>query len=157
MTPAIPHTPPRPKLSEHLILLALETHHANKSTEWNFQDITDQYIGLMDGYDLTRNLEAACYWEGSRELMDELDTVCFSISRTVDQAIKDWVVAYNVKPKLLAGDDISYLGKEAQIKEVNELMGRYAIQFYEPYSELLPCTVGSNSALYANYEDVEND
>lgn len=155
MTLAIPHTPPRPKLSEHLILLALETHHANKSTDWNFQDIADQYIGPMDGYDLMRNLEAACYWDGSRGLIDELDSVCFSISRTVDQAIKDWVVAYQVRPNLAPGEEITYRSKQGRLKEIDMPMARYAIQFHEPYSKLLPCTIGSDSALYVKYEEIE--
>lgn len=56
---AIMKPPPRPKLSEHLILLALETHYADKADEWSFKDIAQEYIGPMDGYDLMRNLEAA--------------------------------------------------------------------------------------------------
>ncbi|AQS50764.1 hypothetical protein PAEH1_02865 [Paenalcaligenes hominis] len=148
-------TPPRPKLSEHLILLALETHHANKADEWNFEDIAQEYTDSMDGYDLMRSLEAACYWDGSRELIDELDTVCYSIRRTVDQAIKDWVVAYRVRPSFAPGEEITYEGKQARIKDMDMPMARYAIQFHEPCSKLLPCTIGSDSALYVEYEEVE--
>lgn len=146
--------PPRPKLSEHLILLALETHHADKAGEWNFEDIAQEYINPMDGYDLMRRLERACYWDGSRELIEELDAVCFSISRTVDQAIKDWVVAYRVRPSLTPSEEITYEGKRARIKDIDVPMARYAIQFHEPYSKLLPCTIGSESALYVDYEEV---
>lgn len=148
-------TPPRPKLSEHLILLALETHHADKSEEWNFEDIAQEYISPMDGYDLMRRLERACYWDGSRELIEELDAVCYSIRRTVDQAVKDWVVAYRVRPSLAPGEEITYEGKQARIKDIDMPMARYAIQFHEPYSKLLPCTIGSESALYVKYEEVE--
>lgn len=147
--------PPRPKLSEHLILLALETHHADKADKWNFEDIAQEYICPMDGYDLMRNLEAACYWDGSRELIEELDAVCFSISRTVDQAIKDWVIAYRVRPSLAPDEETAYKGKRARIKDIDIPMARYAIQFYEPYSNLLPCTIGSESVLYVKYEEVE--
>lgn len=147
--------PPRPKLSEHLILLALETHHADRSEEWSFEDIAQNCTWHMDGYDLMHRLERACYWDGSRELIEELDAVCFSISRTVDQAVKDWVVAYRVRPSLAPGEEITYEGKQARIKDIDMPMARYAIQFHEPYSKLLPCTIGSESALYVKYEEVE--
>lgn len=152
---AITQTPTRPKLSDHLILLALETRHADKANEWNFEDIVQEYIAPMDGYDLMRRLERACYWDDSRELIEELDAVCYSIRRTVDQAVKDWVIAYRVRPNLVPGEDITYEGKQARIKDIDMPMARYAIQFYEPYSKLLPCTIGSESALYVKYEEVE--
>lgn len=147
-------TPPRPRVTDELVLLALETRHADKKDEWNFDDIVQEYCPSKDGYELMRSLERNCYWDGSRDLMDDLDAVDFSVNRIHKQAIKDWVTVYGVTAELQVGDDVMWKSRKAKITNITPDVAQYTIQFYEPYTKRMPMTIGSSSAMYANFEDV---
>lgn len=84
--------------------MALSKYHANKAEEWNFEDIVKEYCPSKDGYELMRDLERHCFWEGSQALMEDLGEINFSVHRTIKSAqialfsltlkmLRDWSLA----------------------------------------------------------------
>lgn len=147
-------TPARPQLSDEIIMEALKKHMPAKEGEWNFQDIVEQYTGAQDSFELMRDLERNCLWDGSAQLLDDLDVALMYVNRHLDLRLREWVSAEGVKPSKSQGDDVTYNGLRGKVVGFDLKRGYYLLQFHEPYSKAFPALIGDSVNICAPFEEL---
>lgn len=117
--PDQPYIPPRPMFSDKtrrtaILSIAEEVQrwYGLSDDERDLDDVIDELKDGLDsfgqhddGFDLCKALESNG-WDTDRELMDILDGInSYSALRS---EVKEWVKAFNIKPKFSIGDQVKY-------------------------------------------------
>ncbi|MCB2186972.1 MAG: hypothetical protein KQJ78_11175 [Deltaproteobacteria bacterium] len=97
-------------------------------------DLAEALINSFDGYGMVKYLEHfCCGWEGNAALVSFLDDQAFYyLDKAHQEAIGDWVRAYDIKPELPVGSAVlavTRAGSEAGvIVGVDESLAQYQIE-----------------------------
>ena len=94
----------RPKVTDQMILGAAVQVAAKVGG--NAEDIANQYCHPMDGYELAKALERWCSWDIKRSDIDDLDEIEWLVRQLHEEAVKQWVVGFDIKPILAIGTRI---------------------------------------------------
>ena len=101
--------PPPPKRTAEMIKEAVLAYIAVKSmSRWGnanevASDITSVWRPGMDGYELAKCLDAACYWDCTLEDAEYLDGIGLVVRDAEEQARKAWAMAWDIKPPFQLG------------------------------------------------------
>lgn len=102
-----------------------------------------------DGYSIAKYLDDTHCWSPDSELVEELDSIHFLLSRFEEEHTKEWVKFFKIKPELKVGDPVVF-GHKLQyfghIHEICESTAKYRIQKLHD---------DENRKYISNYEDTK--
>ena len=98
--------PPRPRVTRNMILEAV-LPVANKIGA-DAETIVEHYRHPMDGFDLAMNLSKNCFFDLTREDMEELDCIENDIRQALRDAEKKWAEENDIQSPLAIGTRISH-------------------------------------------------
>lgn len=111
-----------------------------------------------DGYELVRELESRCYWDGDRELVEIMDSADVHRTRIHGELVKQWVKDFDIKPQFAIGDRVRYREHEGIIANIYEKKASYIVSVpslghvgHLPEPEHF---VNRTIGFYADFEDV---
>ena len=109
----------RPVVTDEMIRHAAEI--VAPKVQGNVDDLADTYSHSMDGYDLAKQLERECFWDVSRDQMEQLDEMECIVDDLYRSAEKAWFEDNDIQPPFPVGTKI----KEGVIKGIYEYMPAY--------------------------------
>ena len=138
--PKQPNPPERPTIQDDdVVRLAARNAVRRIADEWEDDEITaDDTIVIQelyeafsrnyddDGYTLARRLETIFCWSPDAALVEILDHDF--LHRARDEAVKQWVNVYGIKPELSIGTEVVCRHGIGVITEIAENAAEYVVQ-----------------------------
>ncbi len=139
--PAQPNPPPRPTCKDDRIRLAAVNSIVDEVIDWLGDDwkgnsnrdelIADLLLVIneRDGYRAARELETRRGWIGADEnLVEILAGLPSALMNATDAAVREWVKANGIRPKLNVGDVVGTPDGSGPIMLIEPGRGIYAVQ-----------------------------
>ena len=98
--------PPRPDVTDEMILAAAEVVAGRLTTGGGAEDIARQYQHPMDGFDLAKELDKWEMWDTTREDMEALDSMDGLVDRALVEAEKQWATQNSITPPIAIGSRV---------------------------------------------------
>lgn len=100
------YNPPRPTVTDEMILRAAQQLVADFEMDGNPEDVAEQYRHPMDGYDLAKQLDLNCRWDICAIEVEALDTMNQYVDDIHLNAQKKWFAQNIITPPLPIGTRI---------------------------------------------------
>ncbi len=113
--------PPPPKRTPALVKEAVLAYIKRHKLDWGdpeeaAEDISEEWHWGIDGYQLAKDLDTCCGWSITTQDVEDLDCITSVVQEAEEQARKEWVAKWDIKPALAIGTRIA----EGVIVGINE-------------------------------------
>ncbi|MCB2188618.1 MAG: hypothetical protein KQJ78_19530 [Deltaproteobacteria bacterium] len=104
-----------------------------------------------NGYEMAKDLEHLLpSWDIGPEMVQTLDVRAWDCwDRAHKEALRLWVLAYDIKPAFSVGDVVDWMGDVGTVKSIDKTLGQYTIYLPE-FVEQRPGYIGT----IVDFEDV---